>query len=157
MTAETTPPKGVRTTLQLAALGVAVLFVLVGIAGFVPGVTTNYDELEIAGHDSEAQLLGVFQVSILHNVVHLLFGLAGLVMSGRVGLARMYLIVGGLIYAVLFVYGLVVDHDSQANFVPLDEADNWLHFGLAVGMVTLGVFLAPAGDRDDFGSPTGPG
>ena len=39
---------------------------------FIPGVTTSYDQLELAGHESGAELLGIFQVSILHNVVHLL-------------------------------------------------------------------------------------
>ena len=52
-----------------------IVFLLVGIAGFIPGVTTNlYDGLEFAGNDGTAELLGIFQVSVLHNIVHLLFG-----------------------------------------------------------------------------------
>ncbi|MFL6107779.1 MAG: DUF4383 domain-containing protein, partial [Marmoricola sp.] len=61
----------VRTTIQNAALVVALTFGLVGILGFIPGVTTNYDSMEFAGHESGAQLLGLFDVSVLHNIVHL--------------------------------------------------------------------------------------
>lgn len=51
-------------------------------------------------------------------------------------------------YAVLWLYGLLIDHDTGANFVPLNDADNWLHLGLAVGMVALGLLIpACAGTR----------
>lgn len=49
---------------------------VVAVLGFVPGITTSYSELSFAGHESEAKLLGLFQVSVLHNIVHGLFGLA---------------------------------------------------------------------------------
>ncbi len=124
---------------KTATTVVGAVFLLVGIAGFVPGVTTNYDELGFAGHGSGAELLGLFQVSVLHNLVHLLFGVAGLAMARTVRTATLYLIAGGAIYLVLWVYGLVVDPHSSANFVPLDDADNWLHLVLGVGMVLLGL------------------
>lgn len=69
------------TTLQKAAAAVGAVFLLVGVLGFIPGITTNYDTMDFASHHSEAKLLGIFQVSILHNIVHLLFGIAGLAMS----------------------------------------------------------------------------
>ncbi|QGU03547.1 DUF4383 domain-containing protein [Corynebacterium comes] len=126
-----------RSPVQIVALIVGVVFLLVGVAGFIPGLTTNYDALQMAGHESEAMLLGVFQVSILHNIVHLLFGVAGIAMSRSAGGARAFLLVGGLIYLALFVYGLLIDHGSPANFVPLNDADNWLHLGLGAAMVGL--------------------
>jgi arginine exporter protein ArgO len=130
------------TTLQKAALAVGAVFLLVGVLGFIPGITTNYDSMTMAGHHSEAMLLGVFNVSILHNIVHLLFGIAGVVLARSFMAARLYLVVGGIIYAVLWLYGLVIDHDSAANFVPLNTADNWLHLVLAVGMIGLGMALS---------------
>ncbi|HEX2044822.1 MAG TPA: DUF4383 domain-containing protein [Gaiellaceae bacterium] len=130
------------TTMQKVAVAVGAVFLLVGIAGFIPGITTNlYDGLEFAGHDGNAELLGIFDVSILHNLVHLLFGIAGLALSRTWMGARTFLIGGGLIYLVLWIYGLVIDRDSSANFVPLDRADNWLHFVLGAGMVALGLVL----------------
>jgi hypothetical protein len=124
-----------------AAMIVGVVFVLVGILGFVPGITTHYGDLGFAGHGSRAKLLGIFQVSILHNIVHILFGIAGLVMGKRADSARTFLVGGGVIYLVLWIYGLLTRDASQANFVPLNAADDWLHLVLAVGMIALGVLL----------------
>jgi hypothetical protein len=124
---------------QPIATVVGVVFLLVGVAGFIPGITTNYDQMEFAGHMSDAKLLGVFEVSVLHNIVHLLFGIAGLALSRTVSQAFAYLVGGGAIYLVLWLYGLVVDHGSDANFVPLNDADNWLHLVLGVVMIALGV------------------
>lgn len=131
-----------RTPLQATALVVGIVFLLVGILGFIPGITSNYDQLSFAGHHSAALLLGVFQVSILHNIVHLLFGIAGVAMARTSGMARNYLLGGGVIYLVLWIYGLVIGHDSPANFVPVNNADNWLHFVLGVGMVALALLLS---------------
>lgn len=130
-----------RSTIQIATMIVGVVFLLVGILGFIPGVTTNFDQLMFAGHGSGALLLGVFQVSILHNIVHLLFGIAGLACARSVVSSRNYLIWGGVIYLVLWLYGLFVPHDSMANFVPLNNADDWLHLVLAIGMIGLGFLL----------------
>ena len=133
------------TAVQRAALVVGIVFLLVGVAGFLPGVTTHYSALMFAGHGSMALLLGVFQVSVLHNVVHLLFGVAGLVFARTRSASRGYLVVGGLIYAVLWLYGQVFGGDSPGNVVPLNGADNALHLVLAAGMVMLGIFLSPRG------------
>ena len=130
-----------KSDLQRAAGAVGAVFLLVGILGFIPGITTNYDQLQLAGHESGALLLGIFQVSILHNIVHLLFGVAGLAMARTAAGARNYLIGGGVIYAVLWLYGLLIADTTPANFVPMNIADDWLHFVLAVGMVGLGVLL----------------
>lgn len=130
------------TAVQKAAGAVGAVFLLVGILGFIPGITTNYDTMSFAGHQSGAMLLGIFQVSVLHNIVHLAFGVAGLAMARSFQAARSYLIGGGVIYAVLWLYGLVIDQTSNANFVPLNTADNWLHFVLAAAMIALGIALS---------------
>lgn len=127
--------------LRLAGGAVGAVFLLVGILGFVPGITTDYDGMTFAGHESTAMLLGVFNVSILHNAVHLLFGVAGLALARSMSGARAFLIGGGAIYLVLWLYGLVVGSDTAANFVPLNTADDWLHFVLGIAMIGVGVVL----------------
>ena len=129
------------TPVQRAAQVVGAAFLLVGILGFVPGITSSYDTMSFASHDSDAMLLGIFQVSILHNIVHLLFGVAGLAMSRAVSSARTFLVAGGVVYLVLWLYGLFVEKTSAANFVPLNRADDWLHLLLGLGMVVLGLLL----------------
>jgi hypothetical protein len=128
-----------KSDLQRAAGAVGAVFLVVGILGFIPGITTDYSTMEFASHESDAKLLGIFEVSILHNIVHLLFGVAGLALARSWDSARAYLIGGGAVYLVLWIYGLVIDHESSANFVPVNDADNWLHFVLGLGMIGLGV------------------
>ena len=130
-----------RSTVQSAALLAGILFLAVGILGFVPGITTHYGDLTFAGHDSGAKVLGIFQTSILHNIVHLLFGLAGIAMARSWEGARTFLIGGGVIYLVLFVYGLFAHGDSSANFIPVNSADNVLHVAFGVAMIVLGLVL----------------
>jgi hypothetical protein len=95
--------------------------------------------MEFAGHHSDAKLLGLFEVSILHNIVHLLFGAAGLAMARTWSGARAYLLAGGAVYVVLALYGAVIDKGTPANFVPVNIADDWLHLFLGLGMIGLGL------------------
>jgi Domain of unknown function (DUF4383) len=139
-----------RSPVQVAALIVGIAFLAVGILGFIPGITTNYDELKFVGEDSEAMLLGIFKVNILHNLVHLAFGLIGLTLAATATGARSFLIVGGIVYLVLWIFGLVIDLDEPINFVSLNTADNWLHFALGAGMLVLGLVLGRDVARDGF-------
>ena len=135
---DSTADKAAKFVRTMAGL-VGAVFLLVGILGFIPGITSNYSTMTFAGNSSDAKLLGLFEVSILHNIVHLLFGVAGLAMAKATKSATTYLIGGGIIYLVLTVYGFVIDLNSAANFVPLNTADNILHLVLGVGMIALGL------------------
>jgi hypothetical protein len=130
-----------RTPIQSIAMLVGLVFLLVGILGFIPGITTHYGDLKFAGHDSDAKLLGIFEVSILHNIVHLLFGIAGLALARTLEGARTFLVGGGVIYLVLFVYGLIFHGESGGNWIPVNWADNILHLALGGGMILLGVLF----------------
>lgn len=134
-----------RTLAQTLALVFGIAFLGAGILGFIPGITTNYGDMTFAGSESGAELLGIFQVSVLHNVVHLLFGVAGLVLARTVDGAKTYLLGSGVIYIVLFVYGLLVSAGSDANFVPANNADDFLHLALGIGL--LGSWYVSRGDR----------
>ena len=124
-----------RSQAQQLSMLLGIVFILVGILGFIPGITTNYDDLGFAGDDSRAELLGVFQVSILHNLVHILFGIAGLALARSLDGAKQYLIGGGVVYLALWILGLV----GGADWIPANTADHWLHLALGVAMVGLGV------------------
>lgn len=134
------------TLAQAAALLAGLVFLVIGILGFVPGITTHVDDMQFAGHDSPSELFGIFQVSVLHNLVHLALGVAGVVLSRTHALARGYLIGGGIVYLAIWLFGIAIDKDDDINFIPVNNADDWLHFGLGVGMILLGVLLWP-GER----------
>lgn len=137
----TTTPK--YMAVQGAAVLIAGIFLVVGFCGFIPGLTTDFGQLTWAGHACGAKLFGVFAVSGLHNVVHLAFGVVGLVLMGSYAAARWYLIGGGLAYLALWIYGLAI---HPVTFMPINDADNGLHFTLGAAMVLLGLTLA--GQRD---------
>ena len=128
-----------RTAVQSLAALVGVVFLLVGILGFVPGITTHYGDLSFAGHDSGAKLLGIFQTSILHNIVHLAFGV-GILMAKTPGGARTYLVGGGIVYLAVWIVGAV----GGLDWLPVNTADNYLHILLGAAMVVLGLIAGRA-------------
>src|SRR3712207_317710 len=93
---------GPRTLAQTLALVFGATFLLVGILGFIPGITTDAGDIKFAGEDSPAELLGIFQVSVLHNIAHALFGI-GILAARRHDTARTYLLGSGVVYALLFL------------------------------------------------------
>lgn len=134
-----------RSSVQTVATLAGVVFVVVGIAGFIPGITTHlYGGLKFAGHKGSSELLGIFSVSWLHNIVHLGFGLVGLALARTWSGARMYLIGGGVVYLALWLLGLV----NAADWIPANNADDWLHLLLGVGLIALG-FLTTRGMAAD--------
>ena len=139
-----------RSSAQTFALLVGVVFLLVGILGFIPGVVTEHDT-KFLGQDGDSKLLGIFQINILHNLVHVIFGIAGIAMAKRTDSARTYLIGGGIIYLVVFLYGILIDFGSDVNIINLNAADNVLHLVLGLGMIGLGLISgkdhATTGDR----------
>ncbi|MGH3025707.1 MAG: DUF4383 domain-containing protein [Gaiellaceae bacterium] len=127
-----------RSPIQSTAAFVGVAFLLAGILGFIPGITTHYSDLSFAGHGSRAELLGIFQVSLLHNLVHLLYGVVGLGLAKTAEGARTFLLGGGVVYLALWVLGIV----GGGDWIPVNTADNWLHFVLGVAMVGVSFALS---------------
>src|SRR5918998_6752623 len=121
-----------RSTLQTAALAIGIVFLAVGVIGFIPGLTEDAPG-SFAGEDSEGSIFGVFQTSILHNLVHALFGVLGIVLARTWEGASAYLLGGGGVYLGLFLVGLM----GAMDWLPADDTDDWLHLALALGMVGL--------------------
>jgi hypothetical protein len=130
------------TPVQTVARLAGIVFLLVGIAGFIPGITTNlYDGLEFAD-DGTAELLGLFEVSVLHNIAHALFGV-GIFMAATPSGARSFLLGAGALYVVLFLLGIV----GGLDWLPATDADDWLHLVLAIGLLAAGFLLSRDRDR----------
>jgi len=77
--------------------------------GFIPGVTTNVDQLAWLGQPSQTVLSGVFAVSAMQNILHLAIGAAGYFLARPYAGARAYLLIGGAVYLALWLYGVFVE------------------------------------------------
>ena len=130
-----------RTDVQRAAFAFGIIFLLVGILGFIPGITADYDRLTTFD-DVGAKLLGIFGTNILENIVHLLYGVAGLAAASSWAASKNYFIWGGVVYLVVWLYGLLIDLDSSTNFLGVNTPANWLHFLLGVVMIAAGYLLS---------------
>ncbi|MGJ7441771.1 DUF4383 domain-containing protein [Aquipuribacter sp. MA13-6] len=120
-----------RTVPQWLALAVGAAFTLTGLAGFL---VTGFDGW--TEHDPDQTLLG-FAVNPLHNVVHLVIGVGGLLLGREDRSARLYGWLLAVGYGATLVYGLVVAGQEDGNLLNLNTADNWLHGGsVLIGLVT---------------------
>jgi hypothetical protein len=136
------------------ALIFGIVFLIVGAGGFIPGLN---DMNHAGGHPADADIamrsffgyeLGLFPVNLLHNIVHLLFGVWGLLASRSFGGARGYFRAVAIIYAVLTVMGLVPGLNTTFGLIPLYSHDVWLHALLAIVAAYFGfMHRDTAGDR----------
>jgi hypothetical protein len=112
---------------RTAAKIFGVVFVLVGLLGFVPGLTTD------------GNLLGVFHVNLLHNIIHLASGIVAL-LAGFASLrySKLYFQVFGVVYALVAVLGFISGDNDVVGLVANNMADNLLHVVIAVTALYLG-------------------
>ena len=112
-------------TAKMAAIVLGVIFVVVGLLGFV-----------------QNPVVGLFQVNAVHNIVHLVSGLvllAGAYSSLGSGLALKII---GVVYAIVAVVGFfMVSSDGMMLGMAMNEADKWLHVVLAVVILIAGFAL----------------
>ena len=128
---------------QKGALVIGALYTLTGLLGFL---VTGFDDF--AGKTGET-LLG-FEVNPLHNLVHLLIGLAGLAMWRRRDTARTFGWMLFVAYGATFFYGLAVAGQEDGNFLSINGADNGLHLVSALA----GLAIALAGNRGRIDATT---
>jgi hypothetical protein len=134
------------------ALVLGIIFVIVGVLGFVPGITqmdhADHPDLtvESPGH---GMLLGLFHVNVLHNAVHLLFGVLGIAMSRRFDHARLYAQIVAIAYGLLVVLGLIPATRYLFGLVPIEGHDVWLHALIALVAAYFG-FIAPMVNEADM-------
>jgi hypothetical protein len=117
---------------------IGALLLLLGLLGFTPGITEHFDDLKFAGDRPSARIFGVFQISGLHNLAHLLSGAVALALARTAAGARTYLIGGGAFYLAFWLVGFV----NHAYWIPSNNADDWLHLALGVLMIAVGVSSA---------------
>lgn len=128
-----------------------ITFLIVGILGFVPGVTSmHHDDPNLrVTNPGHGYLLGLFHVNLLHNIVHIVFGIAGIAAGGTVLAARNYARFVAVAYALLAVLGLIPAANTWNTWglVPLHGNDVWLHLLIAAAAAYFG-FAVRTRDTD---------
>jgi hypothetical protein len=112
------------------AIAFGAVLVLVGIVGFVPGITPN------------EHLLGIFHVNAAHNIVHLLSGLVALACGlTSAHAAQTFFRTFGVVYGLIALLGFVGGDRPIFGIISNNLADAWLHTGIAVVSLLLGFVL----------------
>jgi len=134
--------KNGKSATRTFAMVWGVLFLLAGVSGFVPGLwheaPAHYPDLAVDSFYGDA--LGLFPVNILHNIVHIVFGLWGLAASKSHGAAKGYAKVVAVAYALLVVLGLIPAFNTTFGLIPIFGNDVLLHVFLAAPAAYFGFF-----------------
>lgn len=121
---------------RLLAMILGWVLLLVGVIGFIPGLTTDGPGPTTGHGTPPAKVLGIFEVNIVHSVVHLLSGLfllAGAYLNGGVN-ARTYNLILGVVYLIVFVGNFI---GPIADFFALNGLDAGLHVVLGIVLVAV--------------------
>ena len=125
------------TTVQRVAQVFGIVFLLIAVLGFVQTGGDMTADMETA-----PRLFGLFAVNALHNGVHLLFGIWGLLASRSWDAAKSYCQIAGVVYIVLAVMGFVVP--ETFGLIPIGGNDIWLHTVLGLALAYFGFRARPA-------------
>ncbi len=130
------------------ALVAGIAYVLVGLLGFVPAATQAppADAPGLTVANGYGYLLGLFPINLLHNLVHLAVGIAGLAAYRSRGGARAFARGLAIFYGLLAVMGLIPGLNTTLGLIPIFGHDIWLHALTALLAAYFG-FAAPAAVR----------
>lgn len=134
----------VMALVRMVALVFGIVFVLAGIAGFIPGVT--HEMSPVQGMDvATGAVLGLVPVNAVANVVHLAIGVIMIVASRSYSMALNTVRFFGVAYALLSVIGLVAPEGF--GILPLGGVELAIHILTAVVLLVVG-FVMPGEERD---------
>ena len=133
------------------ALIVGIVYVLAGVAGFIPGLSPEHDGNDLIVDAVYRDVLGLFPANILHHFVHLAVGILGLLAYRSFAAARLFSRGLAIVYAVLAVMGLIEAGNLNTTFelIPLFGNDVWLHAVTAAIAAYFGFGPVEAGDEYD--------
>lgn len=118
-----------KTLAQQYALFIGIAFLLAGVGGFVPFVTTtpSLDSPTLNLDMNYGYLLGLFPVNIIHNIFHLSLSLGGFLAYRKPQLALFFSRFLAIVLGILTVMGLFPALQTMAGFMPVFGHAIWLH------------------------------
>jgi Domain of unknown function (DUF4383) len=124
-----------RSVVQTVALAFGAIYLLVGIIGFLPFVGGSYTQ-------TDSNLLGLVPINLLHNIVHLVIGIAGLAAAGTIARSRAFCQVFGVVLLGVGVVGIFAA--NPLNLIPLGGFDVAIHLVTGGILTYFGFVGAPA-------------
>lgn len=112
--------------LRILAVLFGIGFVFAGVAGFFPSFMPN------------GLLLGLFEVDMMHNIVHIVSGVVAIMAATSHKYSQWYFRIFGVFYAIFTVLGF---WNGQVYIMHMNMADNFLHLVIAIIALYLGFFL----------------
>ncbi len=106
----------------------AIVFIVLGILGYVPGITSN------------GMLFGIFDMDAMHSVIFIITGIVAAISAASVSASRTYFKVFGVIYALAAIIGFI-QGDTIVGLMDVNMADHILH--LVIAVVALWVGFGP--------------
>lgn len=140
---------------RIFARAFGTVFLLIGIAGFIPGISTPHSHPDVTVDAFLGLELGLFPVNLLHNLVHIAFGIWGLIAGGSYAATRIYFRLVAVIYVAFAIMGLIPAANLHTTFglIPLYGNDVWLHALIAASAGYFGfVHRDPKSSDRDVGS-----
>lgn len=132
---------------QYFALIIGILFTLIGVAGFIPAFVSAPasapDAVGLSITTGYGDLMGLFPINLLHNIVHLTVGITGLLASISLGSARLFSGILAIFYGSLVVFGLFMPTQSTFGLIPIFGNDVWLHAVTAAIAAYFGFIATP--------------
>ncbi|GAC1603359.1 MAG: DUF4383 domain-containing protein [Candidatus Saccharimonadales bacterium] len=112
---------------RTAAKVLGFVFVLIGILGFFPALAPN------------GELLGIFHINALHNIIHLASGLVALAAGySSYKASRTYFQVFGIVYGLVALLGFVYGDNDIVGLVANNVADTFLHVAITAAALYFG-------------------
>ncbi|MGG6295807.1 DUF4383 domain-containing protein [Leptolyngbya sp. AN02str] len=141
---------------QIFALATGVIFLLIGIMGFIPSLVTPPEMIPgyVAANGTEVgygYLMGLFPINVLHNFVHIAIGGFGIFSAIALDSSRYYARFVAVFYGLLAVLGFIPIANIMFGLVPIYGNDVWLH-ALTAGIAAYFGFVAQPGIQQAYAS-----
>jgi len=122
---------------KTVALVFGAVYTLVGLAGFIPALGGSMNM-------TPSTLLGIAQVNVLHNAVHLIIGICGLTMAKTEEQAGTFCKTFGIVLLLIGVLGFIAP--DPLGVLPIGGGDIWIHLISGVILTYVGFAMAPSGN-----------
>lgn len=126
-----------------------IIFLAVGILGFVPALVSPpmHTDAPVEVAAFHGRLLGLFPVNVVHNIVHILFGVWALYAAKGVNTSRVFCKANAVIYGLMVIMGFIPVLNTMFGLMPLHSHDVWLHAGIALATGYYGFVREPTATR----------